>query len=555
MAKLLSIIVAGRNDDYGKDFRERLFRTALHNSALLSAAGIDFEYILAEWNPIPGRSPLSEEFVTRVPGARAVIIPPEIHRKYSLNPQMPFHEMPAKNAALRRALGDCVIVTNADILFSEELVQRVAAGGFAPDILYRAHRIDVKPDLTWNEIQNPANQLPSGEGFLPPPYYLGAGGDFCLAARSLWHSLRGFNEQIRFSTRAKDWQFFLSAAAQGVGIEFIGNVYHLDHEGGFRNTGAEELNTDRVHFGRWWDIEFGLPVANSPNWGFHSVSELFENNPRIVTLEIEDYAVSEEQNRSDRETMTWLTRPPSSPDTNAAFLFHAICAAHRRNRRLICRLTDPRLLVSLSGFEVVASRFSVEICCNWEWPPAPEYNMRPFAPEPVTLNDEDWILEEDACGIRVYEHGTGLNVEVLPTALPVNAPEFNPVLARRLLRACLHLQDVGAEKLAICGTGSHTKDLLRWGLPDGIELVAVVDSNALPAVRANFNALLLSSASFESDMAEHARRHGIRNVIALYGDWPGDMWVKALTEAAAPAQADSCFNTISQTRWAFCESK
>src|SRR5947207_7869617 len=199
---------------------------------------------------------------------------------------MPFHEMAAKNAALRRADGDCVIVTNADILFSEALVQRIAAGNFAPDTLYRAHRIDVKPELDWTEIQNPANQLASGEGTLPPPYYLGAGGDFCLAARSLWHSLRGFNEQVRFSTRAKDWQFFLSAAAQGVEIEFIGDVFHLDHEGGFRNTGSAELNTNAVHFGRWWDIEFGLPVRNSEAWGFQGLREhLHKANPRIVALD------------------------------------------------------------------------------------------------------------------------------------------------------------------------------------------------------------------------------------------------------------------------------
>ena len=51
---MLSVIVAGRNDDYGKDFKERLFRTAFHNCGLLQAAGIDFEYILAEWNPVPG---------------------------------------------------------------------------------------------------------------------------------------------------------------------------------------------------------------------------------------------------------------------------------------------------------------------------------------------------------------------------------------------------------------------------------------------------------------------------------------------------------------------
>src|SRR6476660_6601143 len=113
---MLTIIVAGRNDDYGKDFRERLFRTAGHNSSILREAKVDFEYFLAEWNPISGRPLLSEEFVKRVPDARAIVIPSPIHQAYTLNPNMQFHEMPAKNAALRRAQGDVVIVTNADIL-------------------------------------------------------------------------------------------------------------------------------------------------------------------------------------------------------------------------------------------------------------------------------------------------------------------------------------------------------------------------------------------------------------------------------------------------------
>src|SRR5262245_20538582 len=161
---MLTIIVAGRNDDYGKDFRARLFRSVLHNCDLLNTAAIEFEYILAEWNPLSDRPPLSEEFVARVPNARALIIPSEIHEKYSLNPEMPFHEMPAKNAALRRASGEVVIVTNADILFSEKLVERIARGSFSDDTLYRAHRIDVKSELSWQQIQDPANQLPSGEG-------------------------------------------------------------------------------------------------------------------------------------------------------------------------------------------------------------------------------------------------------------------------------------------------------------------------------------------------------------------------------------------------------
>jgi hypothetical protein len=539
---MLTIIVAGRNDDYGKDFKDRLFRTARHNCQLLRSGGMDFEYILAEWNPLPDRPLLSEEFVARVPNARAVIIPPEIHRTYTLNPQMPFHEMPAKNAALRRAKGDFVIITNADILFSERLVDRIASGGFDRNTLYRAHRIDVKPELSWEEIQNPANQLPSGEGFLPPPYYLGAGGDFCLAARDLWHSLRGFNERIRFSTRAKDWQFFLSAAAQDVSIEFIGDVYHLDHEGGFRNTVSADLNNDRVHFGKWWDIEFGLPVANADSWGLHAVPEDYVGgNPRILALNPGEYAISEEEERIDREVMTWLTRPADSNETEAAVLFHAICAAHRQGRRLVCRLGDPRLAATLSGLESVASPFGVEICCNWVWPATEGFRIHAFAPEPEVLQDLDWIVEETPHGIQVYESGTQRNIDILPKTFPINKPEFNPVLARRLLRICLQLQlqSHGTKRIAIYGGGSHTLSLLRWGLPDTLELAGIVGTSSLPGVQSmNVDAVLLSSASFESDMSEAAKQHGLANVISLYGDWPGDGVMAELCVRNASARRD-----------------
>jgi len=536
---MLSVIVAGRNDDYGKDFRQRLFRTALHNCELFTREGIPFEYILAEWNPLPDRPLLSEEFVHRVPNARAVVIPPEIHRQYSLNPGMPFHEMPAKNAALRRSCGDVVILTNADVLFAESLVARIAAGRWHPRTLYRAHRIDVKSDLSWDELQAPANQLASGEGMVPPPYYLGAGGDFCLALREVWSSLGGFNEQIRFSTRAKDWQFFLSAATQDIAIEFIGDVYHLDHDQGFRNTPSDKRNAEGAHFGNWWDIEFGLPISIADNWGFADVSDYASNTDlRIATLDANGYEISAEQDNRDRHLMTWLTRPADSADSAGAMLLHAICAAHYQGRRLICRIEDPRLAVTLAGFDCVAAPFGVEIRSNWTWPEMPGYTLRPFLREPASLQHTDLIVQETDGHLFVFGAGAGFEVDVLPRKVPVGEPEFNPVLARRLLYAYLNLQEQGTTAFAIYGAGSHTKSVLSWGVPDRLALLAIVETGrrasdlALPCFSVSEAcsrlpadaAVLLSSSSFESDMLQACRDHGIPNVVALYSDWPRDFW-------------------------------
>jgi hypothetical protein len=320
----------------------------------------------------------------------------------------------------------------------------------------------------------------------------------------------------------------LSAATLGVEIDFIGDVYHLDHEGGFRNTTAEERRTEMVHFGRWWDIEFGLPARNRDDWGFYGLREdCLRNDARIVTLEAKTYAIGEEQNRADHEMMACLTRPAGSPDIAAAALFHTICAAHREKRRLICRIVDPQLAVTLSGFDVVASRFSVEMRCNWDWSSctAAGYTIRPMAPEPGTLHYDDWIFEQRDCGFRIYEYGSEREIAVLPAVRPVDEPEFNPVLTRRLLRAYLHLQEQGARKIAIYGAGGHTKGLLQWGMPDNFHLAAIVDTPSLSKLESmNVDAVLLSSASFESDMAAECRNRGFSNVTALYNDWPRDMW-------------------------------
>jgi hypothetical protein len=99
------------------------------------------------------------------------------------------------------------------------------------------------------------------------------------------------------------------------------------------------------------------------------------------------------------------------------------------------------------------------------------------------------------------------------------------VLSRRLLRACLQLQEQRAKKIAIYGAGSHTNSLLQWGLPDTLSLATIVETKTLSALQSvTVDAVLLSSSSFESDMAEECRHHGLRNVIALYNDWPRQMW-------------------------------
>jgi hypothetical protein len=536
---LLSVVLTGRNDMHGSDFSGRLFRTCTHNASLLQASGLPFEFVISEWNPLPDAPLLACEFVRRVPHSRAVIVPPSIHDRYNINPNMSFQEMAAKNVAIRRARGDFILVLNADILLDEALITRLVAGGFHNDVLYRAQRIDVNPNLTWEQMKDPANQLDSGEGQRCPCYYLGAAGDFCLASRELWYRLRGVNEYIRFSNRAKDWQFYLSAAALGIGIQFIGRAYHLDHGDGFQRTSREVREGSAVPFGEIWDIEFGFPVFNREDWGLAGLPEkAFNSNPSIVEIDATLYSISPERDLQDRLLRYWITWPASTPDLASATFFHAICLAHRRNSRLICRLTSPQAAVALSGMSIVAREFGISIFCNWEWPVLEGLKIKPFVPEPPNLEESDLLLDEEERRFTIVEPGTGHPINPLPERMPVRMPRFNPLMVRRLLRACLLLQKIEVRTIVIYGAGSHTEDILEWGLPDGIKAVAIATSQ--PQIQRNVlglplieigklalnppDAILLSSSAFEEDMFDVAHRAGFQNIIPLYRDWPVHDW-------------------------------
>ena len=79
--------------------------------------------------------------------------------------------------------------------------------------------------------------------------------------------------------------------------------------------------------------------------------------------------------------------------------------------------------------------------------------------------------------------------------------------------------------------------MLRWGLPDAIQLAAIVVSNdgqgtlsGVPVVSLSqtdalgLDSILLSSATYETEMMERALESGIPNILGMYQDWPANMF-------------------------------
>jgi hypothetical protein len=258
-----------------------------------------------------------------------------------------------------------------------------------------------------------------------------------------------------------------------------------------------------------------------------------KTDPCIEILDSRSYEIPPQQEDLDRNLQKWLSWPPAAPDISSAILYHVLCSAHRQRKRIICRLRDIRTCVTLAGLQKVAESFSVQVHCNWRWPDTPGFKPPAFREEPRVLESQDWILEELDGKLRLSQAERSSALDILPEKNPVLNPEFNPVLLKRLLRACLRMQDEGVRRIAIYGAGRHTDELLRWGLPDEFELVALVTSTGtcdkewrLPVVSLGavadlgVDALMLSSSSFEPEMRAQAEKAGIAHVITLYSDWP-----------------------------------
>ena len=151
MKPYFSFVTAARNDDFGGNFLNRL--QACVNSILIFSHKYNFnaELIIMEWNPPADKPRLKDaiKWPENIKPARVRIIevPNEIHRQYRNSDKIPFFEFYAKNAGLRRAKGEYALVTNSDIVFSEEIIEYLAKNKLSQDVFCRVDRYDIKGTL------------------------------------------------------------------------------------------------------------------------------------------------------------------------------------------------------------------------------------------------------------------------------------------------------------------------------------------------------------------------------------------------------------------------
>jgi hypothetical protein len=261
-APYLTVVIPSRNDDHGGGMRERM--TACVHGLLDQARRhrLRGELVLVEWNPPPERPALASLFDwSRAAGfeARVVTVPPAFHRRFPHSDRVLVHTLAAWNVGIRRARGEFVLCTSADVLLSDELARFLAAERLEPDAMYHIDRTNVgREALAATSLEerlqacaehvlgvseSVRNEFPPGYGI--PELHLSAPGDFALLSRSRWHSLGGYPE---FDIRGTGVDVLFCYLAHHAGVREIVlrpplRLYHVDHS---RNWGGRKHAVERL---------------------------------------------------------------------------------------------------------------------------------------------------------------------------------------------------------------------------------------------------------------------------------------------------------------------
>ncbi len=330
----LSIVAASRNDNHGGDMLKRMRVFVLGLIHQCNKFKLPCELIMVEWNPIAGEKLLHEVLPSVTAkdflSIRYIVVPNELHSKLQFSNKLPLFQMIAKNVGIRRASADFVLCTNVDLLFSDELFERLSKRNLQHGNFYRANRCDIPNTIqeTWTideqlkfckaniKLRNGKNadysNFADTQGFLfKYPVFIpllkvlskvkasyakssldklntldfDACGDFTLMSKQNWIDLQGYPELEIYSIHI-DSMGIIAASAFGLKqVIFSGEEcsYHIEHSGGweFKNP------IDRIHFYikfpmmDWWTVrQAGLYMIenkakwnlNKEDWGFNNLT-------------------------------------------------------------------------------------------------------------------------------------------------------------------------------------------------------------------------------------------------------------------------------------------
>jgi hypothetical protein len=271
----LSIVVVGRNDNYGGDFSLRLKTTMDWNLSLFPNA----ELIYIEWNPLEDKDSDCAWISARYPNAKCYIVSNEIHKKLITKKNFPILEYFAKNLGIRKASGDWIILVNADVLIGAD----ISFEALNKELVYGTHYNNIKWDnqpIKKEYLENKNNILSS---FPANSVLESVVGNFILTHKENWLKATGYDESLSDVRNGVDSNGLNQLLHSSLKTMALGNHYHLDHPesliNGANPTHGDQNRIDYILAGK------NIPYKNNDSWGMNNY--IFEEiYPRIWKAKI-----------------------------------------------------------------------------------------------------------------------------------------------------------------------------------------------------------------------------------------------------------------------------
>ena len=311
MKPYISFVIVGRNDDYGGNLVNRISTMTKVLGYHAQRVQKSFELILVEYNPVQQKELLAEslaQFKNEYLAIKVIVVPEAFH-KTRTERKIPMLEYVAKNIGVRRASADFILVTNPDIIFSSELIDRICKNPLSQDTFYRVHRRDIvtryfDPSLTPEYILSTAKKNVmkifyntqtlyfsykewfwriihgrTKSSFKYAPFlnrfrgvekrldtvHENAAGDFLLMHKSLWEKINGYDE-VPLSSFIDSYILYDLIALGFKQQVFDEPIYHITHnigKGGRQEVAKQKYLADIKH-----TIETKTPhKVNGGFWG------------------------------------------------------------------------------------------------------------------------------------------------------------------------------------------------------------------------------------------------------------------------------------------------
>lgn len=250
--KKLSVIIVGRDDNYGDDRNEGIYNLGFtpktfiqrikysletNISLLEKYFGDDFEYIVVDWSPVDNKLLKENSEIKSIlenKNVKNIIVKPSVVSSIGLNPKS-FYEYFGKNVGIRNAQGEFILITNSDGYFDESMVSEIFNIVESKDKKYY-YRPKTRKDIDCEfNITGEGGCFYTGSifGEIGTP----AAGDFTMSHRdNIINTGEGYNESVSTSNSenhrqtALDGALLINMYLRGVKPYCLENsIYSFDH--------------------------------------------------------------------------------------------------------------------------------------------------------------------------------------------------------------------------------------------------------------------------------------------------------------------------------------